>query len=72
MILDALKADGTVWQNFQRFPEAYRRIRVAYIDAARRRPEEFRKRLASFIEKTRAGKMIRGYGGIDTYYGEEP
>ncbi len=71
-ILDALKADGTVWQNFQRFPEAYRRIRVAYIDAARRRPEEFRKRLASFIEKTRAGKMIRGYGGIDTYYGEEP
>ena len=67
-ILDALKEDGTVWENYERFPEPYRRIRVAYVDAARKRPEEFRKRLDSFIEKTRRGKMISGYGGIGKYY----
>ncbi|MBR4906703.1 MAG: YdeI/OmpD-associated family protein [Clostridia bacterium] len=70
-ILDALKADETVWEHYQSFPEAYRRIRVAYIDAARKRPAEFQKRLASFIEKTRRNQLIRGYGGIDAYYTEE-
>ncbi len=68
-ILDALRRDGTVWQNYLAFPEPYRRIRVAYIDAARGRPAEFEKRLENFIEKTRAGKKIVGYGGIEKYYG---
>ena len=68
-ILDALRQDETVWENYQRFSEPYRRIRVAYIDAARNRPEEFRKRLHSFMEKTRQNKMITGYGGIEKYYG---
>ena len=67
-ILAALREDETVWANYQRFSEPYKRIRVAYIDAARRRPEEFCKRLASFIDRTRRGKLIRGYGGIDKYY----
>ena len=48
-----LKKDAAVWENYRRFPEPYRRIRVAYIDAARKRPEEFRRRLDDFIEKTR-------------------
>ena len=52
-ILDALRQDETVWENYQRFSESYKRIRVAYIDAARKRPEEFRKRLRSFMDKTR-------------------
>ena len=67
-ILDALQADEAVWANYQRFSEPYKRIRVAYIDAARKRPEEFAKRLASFIAKTRQGKLITGYGGVDKYY----
>ena len=67
-ILDALRADETVWANYQRFFEPYKRIRVAYIDAARERPEEFAKRLANFIAKTRQGKLITGYGGVDKYY----
>ena len=45
-----------------------KRIRIAYIDAARKRPDEFKKRLESFIKKTREGKIIVGYGGIDKYY----
>lgn len=70
-ILDALKADETVWANYRQFSEPYRRIRVAYIDAARHRPEEFQKRLKSFMEKTGKGKMIMGYGGIEKYYRKE-
>ena len=68
-ILDALRQDETVWENYRRFSEPYKRIRVAYIDAARERPEEFRKRLHSFIEKTRRNRLIMGYGGIVNYYG---
>ena len=68
-ILDALREDETVWENYRRFPESYRRIRIAYIEAARKRPDEFRKRLESFLEKTHRGKLIQGYGGIEKYYG---
>lgn len=67
-IINALKEDPAVWENYQGFSEPYRRIRIAYIEAARKRPEEFQKRLNSFMEKTRQNKLIKGYGGIDKYY----
>lgn len=67
-ILEAIRADALAHENYQRLSEPYKRIRVAYIDAARGRPEEFKKRLESFIKKTRQGKLIVGYGGIDKYY----
>ncbi len=67
-IISALKEDGEVWKNYKQFTEPYKRIRVAYIEAARKRPEEFEKRLRSFIDKTRRGKLIRGYGGVEKYY----
>lgn len=67
-ILAALREDAAVWENYERFSEPYKRIRVAYIEAARKRPEEFRKRLRSFVEKTRQNKLIRGYGGVEKYY----
>ena len=67
-ILDALRQDPAVWEHFSSFSAPYQRIRVAYIDAARDRPDEFRKRLANFIRKTRENKLIIGYGGISKYY----
>ena len=67
-IIDVLRSDKTVWGNYQSFSEPYKRIRVAYIDAARDRPEEFEKRLENFIQKTRENKIIGGYGGTDRYY----
>lgn len=67
-ILERLKEDKAVWANYCAFSEPYKRIRVAYIDAARKRPEEFEKRLNSFIAKTRKNKIITGYGGTDKYY----
>ena len=67
-IIGELRADETVWKNYTGFSEPYKRIRVAYIDAARERPEEFQKRLGNFVEKTRKNKLITGYGGIEKYY----
>ena len=67
-IIELLKEDKTVWSNYLRFSDSYKRIRIAYIEAARNRPEEFAKRLASFIEKTKNGRLIIGYGGIEKYY----
>ena len=66
-ILDAIGRDREAWRNYRRFSESYRRIRVAYIDAARSRPDQFEKRLANFIRKTREGKPI-GFGGIEKFY----
>ena len=73
-IMKALREDPAVWEHYSSFSEPYKRIRVAYIEAARKRPDEFRKRLENFIRKTRENKLIIGYGGIGKYYGraEEP
>jgi hypothetical protein len=57
-ILEALQADPTTWTNFQGFPETYQRIRVGYVEGARRRPAEFQKRLANLLKKTRENKQF--------------
>ena len=67
-ILDLLKQDEIGWKNYQGFSDSYQRIRIAYIEAARNRPEEFEKRLKHFISKTKENKQIRGFGGIEKYY----
>jgi len=70
-ILAELRKDELVWQHYLAFSEPYRRIRVAYIEAAEKRPEEYAKRLANFIDRTREGRLIMGYGGIEKYYGSQ-
>lgn len=70
-ILAEIFKDPVAAENYSKFPLLYRRIRVAYVDDARRRPDEFRKRLDNFICKTRENKMIAGYGGIEKYYFDE-
>lgn len=54
----ALKKHPDAWKNFQAFPESYRRIRIAYVESARRRPEEFAKRLRHFAEMTSRNKRF--------------
>jgi len=63
----AIKARKRAWKNFQRFSESYLRIRIAYIDGARNRPGEFKKRLAHFVRMTEDNRQF-GFGGIDKYY----
>jgi uncharacterized protein YdeI (YjbR/CyaY-like superfamily) len=57
-ILNELKNDPAVWENFQRFPAYYKTIRVAWIDGARIRPEEFTKRLKYFMKMTLKNKKF--------------
>lgn len=66
-IIEAIKQNPEAWTNFQTMSDSYKRIRIAYIESARQRPAEFKKRLAHFIAKTAQNRLI-GYGGIHKYY----
>lgn len=63
-ILSAIQANENAWKHFQKFSEPYKRVRVAYIASAEKRPEEFEKRLNYFIKKTAQNKQF-GYDGIE-------
>ena len=52
----ALRSDDETWRNYEAQPESYRRIRVGFVDGSRRRPEEFKKRLAYYLKMTKANK----------------
>jgi uncharacterized protein YdeI (YjbR/CyaY-like superfamily) len=67
-IIAEIGKDIIVLRNYQEFSDSYKRIRIAYIDGARNRPDEFKKRLNNFIKKTRENKLIAGFGGIEKYY----
>ena len=49
-IIAAIKKDNAAWKNFKKFPLAYRRIRVGFVNGARNRPAEFGKRLRYLIK----------------------
>jgi uncharacterized protein YdeI (YjbR/CyaY-like superfamily) len=57
-ILEALQADEETWRHFQSFPESYKRIRIGFIEAARRRREVFKQRLDYFLKMTKQGKRF--------------
>ena len=66
-ILKAIKRNPEAWKNFKRLSDSYVRIRIAFIDGARKRPEEFKKRLRYFIKMTEKNKLF-GFGGIEKYF----
>ena len=66
-ILEEIRGNAGAWKNFNKFSPAYARIRVAYIDSARKRPDEFEKRLAHFIKMSERNRQF-GYGGIEKHY----
>lgn len=57
-ILVALKENNDAWQHFQKFPKSYQRIRIAFIEGARKRPEMFRRRLNYFLKMTAQNKRF--------------
>ena len=65
-ILTVLQQDEETWRTFKGFTEPYKRIRVAYVENARKRPEDFDKRLENLLKKTKANKKY-GYG-ISRFY----
>ena len=57
-ILRALQADPQTWENYQHFPDLYKRIRISYIEDARKQPNIFQNRLTNFLKKTRENKTF--------------
>jgi uncharacterized protein YdeI (YjbR/CyaY-like superfamily) len=66
-ILAEIKSNKQAWKHFQKFSDSYKRIRIGFIDGARKRPAEFKKRLAYFIRMTEQNKQF-GFGGIEKHY----
>ncbi len=66
-IMEALKSNKTAWANWRKFSPVYQRIRVAFVEGARKRPDEFKKRLDYLIDMTEKNKLF-GYGGIEKYF----
>lgn len=48
----ALQRDPLAWKHFQRFPVTYRRLRIAFVNGARRRPDEFERRLGHLVRRS--------------------
>jgi len=65
-ILKEIKANKAAWANFQKFSPEYQRIRIAFIEGARKRPVEFNKRFKYFIKMTEKNNQF-GFGGIEKY-----
>ena len=57
-ILKELKQDKIVWNNFNKFPLSYKRIRIGYLNDSRKRSDEFQKRLNYFIKMTKQNKQF--------------
>ena len=51
-IKTALQRKPAAWTHFQRFPAAYRRMRIAFVDGARSRPAEFKRRLGHLVRRS--------------------
>jgi len=66
-ILKEIKANKEAWKHFQKFSDAYKRIRIGFIEGARKRPQEFKKRLRYFIKMTEKNKQY-GFGGIEKHF----
>jgi uncharacterized protein YdeI (YjbR/CyaY-like superfamily) len=62
----ALQANEQIWANFKKYSGAYQRIRVAFVETRRRKPEEFQKRLNHLLKMTEQDKQF-GFG-IEDYY----
>jgi len=58
-IIKALKADKQAWENFQSFPEGYKKVRIGFIESRRRHGGEmFQKSLQHLIKMTAKNKKF--------------
>lgn len=65
-LLNEIKKNKEAWKNFQKFSEPYKRIRLAFIDDSRIRPDVFKVRLNYFIKMSAQNKQY-GLKGIEKY-----
>jgi uncharacterized protein YdeI (YjbR/CyaY-like superfamily) len=58
-IFKPLQANKHAWENFQKLPESYKRIRISFIEGRRRHGDEaFQKSLQHFIKMTEKNKKF--------------
>jgi len=57
-IMKELKKNKTTWKHFQKFPLTYKRIRIGWIEGARKRPDIFEQRLRYFLKMTEKDKKF--------------
>lgn len=65
-IIEEIMKNKKAWKNYQKFSEAYKRIRIAFIDGSRVRSDVFKQRLNYFIRMTEKNKQY-GTPGIEKY-----
>ncbi len=56
-VLKALRSEQEVWENFQKFPALYQRVRIDTIQIKKKQPELLQSRLQKLIDNTRKGIM---------------
>ena len=61
-ILKSLKKDDETWDNFNNFPELYKRVRIGNIQREKKSSEAYKKALKHFLEETKENNM---YGDWD-------
>jgi uncharacterized protein YdeI (YjbR/CyaY-like superfamily) len=57
-ILKELMKIKSAWKHFQKFPMSYKRIRIGWIEGARKRPEIYQQRLRYFLKMTEKNKRF--------------
>ena len=63
-ILELLKKDPEVFNNFNNFPELYKKIKIGNIQKERKNKDVFNRMLTNFLKKTKENKM---YGNWTDY-----
>lgn len=56
-IMAAIKKDEEILNNFNSFPELYKRIRVSNIQRERKKKTVYKRMLKNFLDKTKQGIM---------------
>lgn len=56
-ILNELQKDLEVWENFLKFPELYKRVRIDTIQAYKKQPDIFKSRLQKLVDNTKKNIM---------------
>ena len=57
-VLKILREDSQTWENFQKFPSLYQRVRIDYIQRTKRHKTMYENRLKNFMESTKQNIMF--------------
>ena len=57
-ILKLLKKDKETWENYKKFPELYKRVRIGNIQREKKKSDAYNKALKHFLEETKDNNMF--------------